>query len=143
MTEALRLLFEWADGSIRLKEVRRVAKRARATDRLEPQRGAADAVGILLELRDDERPIYRRHVGPLFPDSYEVQTGDPNRPFARVPRRKPYTVEIVVPGERASRVVLTERRAEPGAERDTSPRAIVHVDQALKRDNGQPEQRSP
>jgi hypothetical protein len=142
MAEALRLLFEWADGNIRLKEARPVAKRAPPPDPPDRQRAADDATGILLELREGDRSIYRRHVGPMFPDSHEVQTGDPKRPFARAPRRKPYTVEIVVPAERATRVVLTERRPEPGAKRGTEPRAMVHVDEPLKRDDSQPEQES-
>lgn len=141
MTEALRLLFEWADGKIRLKEARPVAKRAPPSDA--PGRGGADATGILLELRDGERSIYRRHVGPMFPDSYELQTGDPKQPFARATRSKPYTVEIVVPAEHAKRVVLTERRATRGKKRGYELTATVHVDEALKANEGIPTQERP
>lgn len=139
MSDALRLLFEWSEGRIHLRSAHRVAKRAPAGT--PAQDAAADAAtGMVLELRSGERVLYRRHIGPMFPDSHEVQTGDPERPFARAPRTKPYTVEILVPADRAERVMLVERRAEkPGA----PPRAVVHVDEALKRDPGDTPQVTP
>lgn len=132
MAEALRLQFEWRDGSIHLKSVQPVAKRAPAGD--PPKRGehSAPAIGIELELRDAERTLYRRQVGTLFPDSHEVQTGDPARPFARHPRSKPYTVELIVPAPaKPPRLVVTERRFERRGKAAPAAREIVHVNEAL------------
>jgi hypothetical protein len=133
MPEALRLQFEWRDGSIHLTSARPVAKRAPAGDLSRRDERATPTIGIELELRDDERPVYRRQVGTLFPDSHEVQTGDPARPFARHPRAKPYTVEIIVPVlPKGRRLVVTERRMERRGKSAMAARDIVHVNEALK-----------
>jgi hypothetical protein len=151
MAESLRLTFEWDRGAIALREVRRVAKRApagdlfeRARTETEQKRAQRPVVGIWLELRQGDRAVYRRQVRPLFPDSHEIQTGDPKRPFARAPRNTPYQVEILVPvlNGGADRLMLRERRADPDAKRGTPPREIVHVDEALERYSGRG-QRSP
>lgn len=134
MIEALRLQFEWRDGSIHLKSAHPVAKRAPAGDVAER---VTPTIGIELELRDAERAIYRRQVGTLFPDSHEVQTGDPARPFARHPRSKPYTVEIIVPAmPKATRLVVTERRAARRGKAAMAAHDIVHVNEALKIGDG-------
>jgi hypothetical protein len=142
MADALRLQFEWQDGRISLRSVRRVAKRAAATEPERRDQRGGPAVGIELELRDGERTLYRRQIGPMFPDSYEVQTGDPARPFARAPRTRPYAVEIIVPAAaQARQVVLTERRGDPRAKPPAELREIVHVNEALKPDaDGKPGQ---
>jgi hypothetical protein len=137
MADAMRLLFGWSEGKIRLLSARRVAKRAPAGDpvaRMAEGDGTPPRIGVFLELREGERPVYRRQLGPLFPDSHEVQTGDPRQPFARVPRRKPYTVEVIIPAmPKGARLLLTERRADPQAARSAAPPApIIHVDEALK-----------
>lgn len=133
MPEALRLQFEWRDGSIHLISARPVAKRAPASDETRRDDRAAPPIGIELELRDEERTVYRRQVATLFPDSHEVQTGDPARPFARHPRTKPYTVELIVPVmPKARRLVVTERRAERRGKAAATARDIVHVNEALK-----------
>ncbi|MBW6396338.1 hypothetical protein KPL78_00695 [Roseomonas sp. HJA6] len=132
MAEALRLQFEWRDGSIHLKSVRPVDKRAPAGDPPRRDDRSKPPIGIELELRDDERTLYRRQVGTLFPDSHEVQTGDPARPFARHPRSKPYTVEVIVPvPPKARRLVLTEHRVEQRDRAAVAAREIVHVNEPL------------
>ena len=134
MAGALRLLFEWDNGRITLKDARPVAKRAPAGDptpsadraRLPPQ------LGVTLELRIGEHATYRRQVAAMFPDSHEVQTGDPERPFARSPRTTPYQVELLVPmPDRTARLVVTEVRAGPKARDGDAPRAVVLVDEPL------------
>ncbi len=132
MPEALRLQFEWRDGSIHLKSARRVAKRAPAGDDPKRDQPTSKGIGIELELRDDDRTVYRRQVATMFPDSHEVQTGDPARPFARHPRKKPYTVELIVPAMPKARLVVTERRYERRGKAAAAARDIVHVNEALK-----------
>jgi hypothetical protein len=134
MAESLRLLFEWNERKISLRKVTPVNKRAPASEQPEG-RGMQEAparLGVELRLRVGERDLYARHVGQLFPDSYEVQTGDPDRPFARAPRGKPYTVEIIVPDAHAkARVVLTERRMDAKAKKCPPPRLVTLVDEPL------------
>jgi len=149
MAASLRLTFEWDRGSIALRDVREVAKRAPAADRPSPapakKKGTAQpTVGVWLELRRGDRSVYRRQVSPLFSDSHEIQTGDPKQPFARVPRKTAFRVEILVPvlEDGADRLVVLERRPDPDAKRGTPPREIVHVDEALERYSGRG-QRSP
>src|SRR5215207_4080807 len=122
MAEAMRLTFEWDGKSAALREARRVAKRAPVAAPTERGDNEPATVGMVLELRRGDHLFYRRQVGPMFPDSHEVQTGDPRRPFARAPRSKPSRVEILVPAaEGIDRLRLVERRVEPGAKRGTPP----------------------
>ena len=133
--EAVRLTFEWSKGKIKLSEAQRVGKRAPASDLphhppTKKSSASVDTEGIWLELIDGDRFIWSRQVTPMFPDSHEVQTGNPKQPLSRIPRTQPYQIDILVPYPRqgSTRIVLSERSTDTGAKRGSPMRYVVHVD---------------
>lgn len=134
MQGSFRLRFEYSKGRIVLKDSLCVAKRAPAGDsQPSSQHSISPQDGIMLELRSGKDVVYRRQVAAMFPDSYEVQTGDPDRPFARSPRTQPYQVELLVPiPDKDVRLVLTEHRHNRKRRKSAESPDIVHVDEPLK-----------
>jgi hypothetical protein len=122
MPEALRLQFEWRDGTIHLKSARPV-KRAPAGNAKRDER-ATPTIGIssnCATITHGLSPPGRDVVA----DS-EVQTGDLARPSRGI-RARSYTVEIIAGHAEARRLVVTERRMERRGVRRAA-RDIVHVE---------------
>ena len=134
MDGSIRLRFAYSEGKITLKDTSYVAKRAPASDLTPPGlHSKSPQDGIMLELRSGKEVLYHRQVAAMFPDSYEVHTGDPARPFARSTRTHPYQVELLVPlPSRDVRLVLTEHRHDLSKRKGRAGPDIVHIDERLK-----------
>ncbi len=121
-SRALRLTFEYSDDEIELRSLRRLAMIPSPPHPLVPDR---EERGFWIVLADaNGRPLYRRVMENPIRGDFEVVTGDPDRPLARIPREeKKGTFFVVVPDIPGARTVAvfgagagTEQRAAPTRE---------------------------
>lgn len=122
-SEAFRLTFEY-DGKekLTLKSIRRLAMRVPPGQSQDEM--LADQIGRFVELRGDKGyALYRRQITDLIPQTVEYPTGDPERPFGRVPNRVKGIVSVLVPAIKGARSVGLVETMGPSDERVARGRA--------------------
>jgi hypothetical protein len=110
----LRLKFAYEDGSVRLLSRQKVDMVVPAS---EPTEAEGARAGFWFELRDaGGRTLYRRTMQDPTDPTVEVRSGDPERPFMRVPAgalRREFVVLVPEIGERPN-LVFFGRPVPPG-----------------------------
>lgn len=108
MTEALRVTFEYEDGEVRVRSVRRIAMRVppASKDR------RATAEGQAVELRGAKGDVLYRRAAEVIPTTVEYPTGNADQPLGRVAAPKRGTASVLVPVDgRARTVAVVQARA--------------------------------
>jgi hypothetical protein len=123
----LRLTFAYEHGSIKLLDREEIDMVAPASEPIEAE-GARS--GFWFELHDARnRTLYRRTMQDLTDPTVEVRSGDPERPFKRVPAgemRREFVVLVPEIGERRS-LVFFGRPVSQGALAPVSGAASTEI----------------
>ncbi len=121
---ALRLIFSYKGNRARLESQQAVEMMVPPSH---PTHDYGKQSGFWFELRDaKDRVLYRRAMHDPIQTEMEAPSGDPKRPFTRVPVQDPQgTFAILVPALEAAHSVLV--CASPSDARATAAKEIVRV----------------